>query len=68
MTSRPTLHPVNATLYCFTCAETVPEPPAFELLDQENPCPACAERLLHCLDPILQMDRDSAEKPAGPRG
>ena len=33
----------------------MPDEPSYELLDQEDPCSACAARLLHSLSPVLQM-------------
>ena len=40
---------------CFTCRNALGDPLAYPTLADGSPCPACAERLLESLPPLLQM-------------
>jgi len=55
MTQREEPRGLATPIVCFTCGQTLPDPPSYHLLDQDDPCPACADRLLYSLSPVLQM-------------
>jgi hypothetical protein len=55
MTQREEPRGLAAPIVCFTCGQTLPDQPSYHLLDQDDPCPACADRLLYSLSPVLQM-------------
>ncbi len=58
---------------CFHCGQSVGDPPVLNLIEDEEPCPACAERLLEALpgifhspfetvgeiEPVDQVDSDA---------
>ncbi|GEM_PF-2340177 len=64
MTDRIEPQGPSADIVCFACGATVPEEPSYELLDQDDPCSACADRLLFSLKPILQMSPTTQATPA----
>ena len=56
---------LSASIVCFACGRTLPDEPSYELLEQEDPCSACTDRLLHSLPPVLQMSpRTEADREA----
>lgn len=56
-----------APIVCLACGQTLPDQPSYDILDQDDPCPACADRLLYSLSPVLQMlPQGEAEKRAHP--
>ncbi len=55
MTQQEEPRGLAAPILCLACGQTLPDQPSYDLLDQDDPCPACADRVLYSLSPILQM-------------
>lgn len=67
MTQREEPRSLVAPIVCLACGQTLPDQPSYDLLDQDDPCPACADRLLYSLSPVLQMlPQGDAEKRTHP--
>ena len=47
---------------CFTCGQAVTDPARFNRLDDDRPCPSCAERAIDAVSPALPA-RGSKESP-----
>lgn len=49
--------PSHASTLCFTCGLSLSEPLRLNLLPGGKPCPACHDRLLDSLPPLLPSER-----------